>query len=90
MGAGLSAGSGSTISLWERGQRPIKHIHLYRLARHYGVPLSFFTHPAKTDDERLDEALADAARLEREDWESGPGAGRADAGGLDGVPSRFH
>lgn len=90
IGAGLAAGSGSTISLWERGQRPIKRMHLYRLARHYGVPPSFFTHPQKTDDERLDEALADASRLEQQDWEEGLGEAPGDGDGRPGGPNRLH
>ena len=71
MAAGFKATSGSTVSLWERARRPIKRVHLYRLARFYGVPPSFFTHPQKTDEERLTEALAVAEALEREDWEQG-------------------
>lgn len=90
IGAGLAAGSGSTISLWERGQRPIKRIHLYRLARHYGVPPSFFTKPEMTDDERLDAALAAAATLEQQDWEAGPEGGPGDGDGRPGEPNRLH
>ena len=69
--AGLAAGSGSTVSLWERGQRPIKVIQLTRLARRYGVPVTLFTNPPMTDDERLALAIVDAQALERADWESG-------------------
>lgn len=74
--AGLSATSGSTVSLWESGQRAIKVVQLTRLARRYGVPVSLFTDPAMTDDERLELAIADAARLEREDWEQAAEADR--------------
>ena len=56
--AGLAAGSGSTVSLWERGQRPIKVHQMKRLAVRYGVPVSLFTDPPMTDDERLAVAMA--------------------------------
>lgn len=74
--AGLSPGSGSTVTHWEQGDRPIKVIHLERLARAYGVPLAVFMQPELTDDERLDQAIQSASDAERADWE------RA------GVPSR--
>ena len=78
------------MSLWERGERPIKRVHLYRLAAFYGVQPEFFTHPEKTDDERLDEALADAGELERRDWEAGQEVDpEAEGGPLDG-PHRLH
>lgn len=66
--AGLSAGSGSTVTRWEQGERPIKVIHLERLARAYRVPVSSLMRPERTDDERLDEAIAAASDAEREDW----------------------
>lgn len=61
--AGLSAGSGSSVSLWERGQRPIKVFQMKRLALRYGVPVSLFTDPPETDDERLAAAVAEGLRL---------------------------
>jgi transcriptional regulator with XRE-family HTH domain len=67
--AGLSEGSGSTVSLWERGLRPMKVHQMKRLAIRYGVPVSLFTDPPMTDDERLVEAIADARLLERAEWE---------------------
>lgn len=67
MTVGLSKKSGSTISLWEAGKREIKVQQMKRLARRYGVPASLFMNPAKTDDERLAEAVAEAARLALED-----------------------
>lgn len=69
--AGLSAGSGSTVSRWEEGTREIKVIHLERLARAYDVPLDWLMRPEKTDDERLDEAIRSAAAAERADAEAG-------------------
>jgi transcriptional regulator with XRE-family HTH domain len=65
--AGLSASSGSTVSLWERGQRGIKVHQMKRLALRYGVPVSLFTDPPETDDERLRAAIAEATRLALED-----------------------
>lgn len=72
--AGLSAGSGSTVSLWESGARPIKVVQMKRLAIRYGVPVGLFTDPPMTDDERLAAAIADAAALELDDSESGEGS----------------
>jgi transcriptional regulator with XRE-family HTH domain len=84
--AGLAASSGSTVSKWEHGERPISVRELRRLARFYDVPEALFIDPPTTDEERLEAALADAAALERADWarEQGqgpeaddvPGAGR--------------
>jgi len=79
--AGLSASSGSTVSLWESGQRPIKVVQLKRLAKRYGVPVTLFTNPERTDDERLADAIAEAAALEREDAAAGEEAPRQGDGG---------
>jgi len=77
--AGLSAGSGSTVSRWEEGTREIKVIHLERLARAYDVTLDWLMRPEKTDDERLDEAIRSAAAAERADSaEAGDRDPRAD------------
>jgi transcriptional regulator with XRE-family HTH domain len=62
--AGLSKTSGSTVSHWEDGSRPIKVMHLERLASAYGVPVEFFLRPPVTDDERLDLAAGGVADLE--------------------------
>jgi transcriptional regulator with XRE-family HTH domain len=78
--AGLQSGSGSTVSLWERGLRPMKVHQMKRLAVRYGVPVSLFIDPPMTDDERLATAIADAAALEREDSDEAAGA-RPRAGG---------
>lgn len=87
--AGLSSTSGSTVSLWESGQRSIKVIQLTRLAKRYGVPVTMFTDPPITDDERLDAAVADAAALEREDWEAAQEPRPRGAGGR-GAGPRTH
>jgi len=68
--AGLRSGSGSTVSLWEGGQRAIKVTHLIRLARRYRVPVSVFMTPEMTDEERLDEAIRSASAAERVDWDA--------------------
>jgi transcriptional regulator with XRE-family HTH domain len=86
--AGLSESSGSTVSRWEAGSRPIKVVHLERLAEAYGVRVEFFMRPQVTDDERLDLAAADAATLERQDWEAGQPPGPTDAAGPTGAPGR--
>jgi transcriptional regulator with XRE-family HTH domain len=90
LAAGLRATSGSTVSLWERGQREMTVQDLRRLAGFYGVPEGFFTHPQKTDEERLSEALAAAEALERQDWEEGSEGGRGGGGGRGDEPSRLH
>lgn len=74
--AGLKATSGSSVTLWEQGKRPIKVVTMKRLARRYGVPVSLFTNPPMTDDERLAQAIADARELEREDWDEASGPHR--------------
>lgn len=88
--AGLSPKSGSTVTLWEQGKRPITVIHLRRLARYYGVPESLFTDPPMTDEERLADVIADAEALEREGWERGRGGGPGGAGGRGAGPRRPH
>ena len=86
--AGLSAGSGSTVTHWEKGDRPIKVIHLERLARAYGVPISFFMRPEITDDERLDVAIQSASDAERADWGTGEDQGQGAVVGPGAVPGR--
>lgn len=80
--AGLKAGSGSTVSLWERGQRPIKVFQMKRLALRYAVPVTLFTDPPMTDDERLAAAVAEAAALALLDSEAGQGPDHRDDDGL--------
>lgn len=87
---GLAATSGSTVSFWERGLRPITVQQLRRLAHFYGVPDTLFTDPPMTDDERLALALADAATLERQDWARGMAADPGDADEPDAGRRRPH
>lgn len=86
--AGLGAKSGSTVSLWERGQRGIKVHQMKRLALRYGVPISLFTDPPMTDDERLAEAVAEAARLALLDSEAEAARGPEADGGPGGSRRR--
>ena len=88
--AGLAAGSGSTVSLWERGRRAMTVHQLRRLARFYGVPDDFFIRPPMTDDERLAAALADAEALERDDWDAAGGDAPTAGDGHGGAPRRLH
>jgi len=90
MACGLSATSGSTVSRWEHGQQPITVQHLRRLARFYAVPEELFIDPPMTDDERLADALSDAATLERQDWDEGREGGRGGAGGRGAGLRRLH
>lgn len=66
---GLSKRSGSTIGDWERGTSEPSLRQLEQLSTLYGVPLSLFTDPPPTDDERLDEIVRLAGSAERADWE---------------------
>jgi transcriptional regulator with XRE-family HTH domain len=65
--AGLAPGSGSTVSLWERGLRPISLLQRKRLAIRYGVPVSWFVDPPMTDEERLTEAIEASVALVPDD-----------------------
>lgn len=78
---GLSEKSASTISDWERGVSDPSLRQLELLAGLYGVPVSLFVDPPKTDEERLAELAGDAAALEREDWEREREAGPRVVGG---------
>lgn len=68
---GLSKKSASTVGDWERGVSEPSLRQLESLAALYSVPLSWFVDPPRTDEERFDELVRDAAELEREDWEKG-------------------
>lgn len=81
---GLSNQSKSTMSAWEAGTREPRIRYLKAMAELYGVPLSVFTDPEPTAEERLDALVSDAGGLEREDWEAGE-RGRRPAAGDTGV-----
>lgn len=76
--AGLSEGSGSTVSRWETNTaiNPPKLPQLRLLARFYGVPVRLFTEPPETDEERAARyrrlALG-AVDEEQQDWDEAPG-----------------
>ena len=72
---GMSAKSGTSVLAWEKGGRSPSADQLHQLARIYGVPVSLFTEPEATDEERLARmtALATGAlEAEAADWESAP------------------
>jgi transcriptional regulator with XRE-family HTH domain len=84
--AGLKATSGSVVSQWEnnRSVNPPKLQQLRLLAAFYGVPLTLFTEPPETDEERMAryrQLALGAVDLERRDWEQareqGPSGGDA-------------
>lgn len=83
---GFSTKSKSTISDYENGVTVPSLPVLRKLAAWYGVPLSSFTDPEPTPEERLDEIVQLAGDAEREGWEAeegqGPAAGDAPGGGL--------
>lgn len=71
--AGLSEGSGSVVSLWENNQTATgpKLSQLRRLSAFYSVPLTLFTEPPETDEERLAglrRLALGAIEIERQDW----------------------
>lgn len=88
---GLSEKSGSAISDMERGDRDPSATELTRLARLYGVPISWFSEPRPTDAEDLDRAkelAAAALEAEAEDWEAGERAPTPGASADEGDPPR--
>jgi transcriptional regulator with XRE-family HTH domain len=91
--AGLSEGSGSTISRWENNQavNPPKLPQLRRLAAFYGVPLSLFTEPPETDEERAAryrQLALGAVELAQQDLAVELGVGRVPGESLGDAPRR--
>lgn len=86
--AGLKEGSGSVVSLWENNRTATgpKLAQLRRLAAFYNVPLTLFTEPPETDEERLAQmrrlALG-AVDLEQQHWDEEAATRRGGGGGLD-------
>jgi len=70
--AGLKGKTSSSITHWEKGRYAPSQLQLRRLAQGYGVPLSVFTDPKPTDEERLDAVIRSASDAERQDWEAEP------------------
>lgn len=85
---GMSPKSGTSVLAWEKGTRSPNVDQLHQLARIYQVPVSTFTEPRPTDEEWLDELVAGAGALEREDWEAGERSAPPAEGGSDGAPRR--
>lgn len=85
---GLSENSGSTIGDWERLVSDPSLRQLEQLAALYGVPVSLFVNPPKTDEERLAEIVQLAEGEEREDWEAGEGRDLGAAASRDVEPRR--
>lgn len=84
---GLSEKSGSTIGDWERGVSEPSLRQLEQLAALYGVPVTLFVNPPKTDEERLDEIVQLATAEERADYVTEGERGRP-AGGAPSVEPR--
>lgn len=90
---GRSKKSGSSISDLEKGLRDASATELTRLARLYGVPVSWFSEPRPTDLEdllRAKQLAAGAVEAEAEDWASAePEEDRAVEGGGAAEPRRL-
>ena len=80
---GYAAKSGSTVSLWETGQRPVPSDRMGPLAAVLQLPAHWLVNPPPTDDERLEAAVRDATELERLDSEREADRDRRAAGGPD-------
>lgn len=86
---GFSAKSKSTISDYENGVTVPSLPVLRRLAEWYGLPLSVFTDPEPTPEERLDALALAAGALAREDLEAeGEAPGPEVGGARGGAPRR--
>lgn len=68
---GYEGDATGNLSKWESGERPIPSDMFGPLAVALGLPSDFLVKPPLTDEERLEEAMRNAADLEREDWEAG-------------------
>lgn len=80
----LGLKAGSSVGDFERGVTAPSLKQLAMLAALYEVPLSLFTEPPMTDEERVLELSTGAAALEREDWDAEQDPGRAADGGPPG------
>lgn len=65
----LGLKAGSSVGDFERGVTVPSLKQLALLAALYEVPITLFTDPPATDEERLLDSATGAAALEREDWE---------------------
>jgi transcriptional regulator with XRE-family HTH domain len=77
-----------TVSLWEKGLRPVPSSKFPAIAELLGLPDRFLVRPPSTDEERLAAAVRAAEELEREDWEAGERPHRAADDGPGAEPGR--
>jgi transcriptional regulator with XRE-family HTH domain len=67
---GYSDGQG-TVSLWEKGARPVPSGKFPQIVELLGLPDSYLVNPPETDPERLEADQRAASALEQRDWEAG-------------------
>lgn len=85
--AGYKDGKG-TVSLWEKGKRPVPSGKFPMLTRLLRLPYSYLVNPPMTDEERLDAAIRAASDAERRDWDLEQDPGREDGDEPDVSPGR--
>ena len=66
---GYAKGSGSVVSRWESGDRPVPSDRFERIAEVLDLPAAWLVKPPLTDSERLEQVVSEGAALERRDWE---------------------
>lgn len=75
--------AGTSITAMEKARKDPTAIEMQKLAELYGVPVSMFADPEPTDQERVESARAELARvaiaLAGEDMEGGPAPDQRDA-----------
>lgn len=84
----LGLKAASSVGDFERAVTAPSLKQLAMLAALYEVPLSLFTEPPMTDEERVLDLSTGAAALEHEDWEAEQGPGQAAGGGPRGARRR--
>lgn len=81
---------GSVVSRWESGERAVPSDLFPAIAAVLQLPAEWLTNPPMTDlerlEERLDELMNAAARLERDDWAAGEDRAPEDGDGPAGEP----
>jgi transcriptional regulator with XRE-family HTH domain len=66
---GYGPKSGSVVSRWESGDRPVPSDRFTRIAAAIDLPAEYLVNPPLTDLERLEELARAAIALEQLDWE---------------------
>jgi transcriptional regulator with XRE-family HTH domain len=84
---GYADGKG-TVSLWEKGLRPVPASKFHTVARLLHLPDRYLVRPPLTDEERLDEAIQSASDAERADWDLEAEQGLEADDGPDVAPGR--